>query len=79
MIRAAGYSNQVSQSMRAAIVTITIYSERGSRMVLRELKSRLRGSRDVASAEILGTLLERNFKTAASFEQLAIDTLSNRE
>ena len=48
-------------------------------MVLRELKSRLRGSRDVASAEILGALLEKDFPAAASFEQLAVDTLNNRE
>jgi len=64
---------------RAAIVTIAIYSECGARMVLFELKSRLQGSRDVASAEILGTILEKNFISAPSFEQLAIDTLNCRE
>jgi len=64
---------------RAAIVTIAIYSECGARMVLFELKSRLQGSRDVASAEILGALLEKNFTSAPSFEQLAIDTLNCRE
>jgi len=66
---------------RSAIVTIAVKSDRGSKIVLRELKSRLRGSRDVAASELLGTLLGQKLSSssAAAFEQLAVDTLSNKK
>ena len=62
---------------RLAIITIATKSKIGAKLIFDELRSRLDSTRDVASAEILGKLLEKEFSMVNEYTQLAVDILRN--
>lgn len=62
---------------RSVLVTIAKTSEKGSLLILDELRRRLAGARDTNSAEILGALLESQVKNEHKFADLAVQTLSS--
>lgn len=61
---------------RSVLVTIAKNSDKGSLLILDELRRRLAGARDTISAEILGTLLESQVKNEDKFADLAVQILS---
>mmetsp|Transcript_17243 Transcript_17243/g.21173 ORF Transcript_17243/g.21173 Transcript_17243/m.21173 type:complete len:1691 (+) Transcript_17243:685-5757(+) len=63
---------------RLAIVTFAVNYEIGARLILKELGKRLRAVRDVESAEILGTLLEKKFGIVDEFVDLAVEVMHGK-
>uniref|UniRef100_A0A7S2EA45 GRF-type domain-containing protein n=1 Tax=Ditylum brightwellii TaxID=49249 RepID=A0A7S2EA45_9STRA len=68
-------SAKLSELKRLAIITLTMKSRNGARLVFDELKTRLMATRDVVSAEILGHLIEHEFDGSDVFVQLAMEVL----
>jgi len=71
-----GLSGELNKLKRLAIVTVAVQSNTGARLILAELRTRLGATRDVASAEILGTLLEKDFSLSDDYAKLAIEVMS---
>mmetsp|Transcript_28026 Transcript_28026/g.42742 ORF Transcript_28026/g.42742 Transcript_28026/m.42742 type:complete len:4540 (+) Transcript_28026:153-13772(+) len=61
---------------RMMITTLCTKSDHAAKLILEELRTRLRASSDTASASILGKVLETDFPLAEEFVTLATDTLS---
>jgi len=61
---------------RTTITTLCTKSEHAAKLILEELRCRLRASSDTASASILGKLLQHDFPLAEDFVTLATETLS---
>ncbi|KAI2506062.1 zinc ion binding protein [Fragilaria crotonensis] len=62
---------------RLAITTLCLKSEYAAKLILEELRARLRASSDEVSASILGKLLEHDFSLSAEFLALADETLNS--
>jgi hypothetical protein len=62
---------------RLAITTFCMKSEHAAKLILEELRARLRASSDEASASILGKLLEHDFSLSEQFVALATETLDS--
>lgn len=62
---------------RRVIITLASTSEVASKMIIAELKSRLAAVQDVTSAEILGRIVELDFKSVNDYIDLAVSTLSS--
>ena len=60
-----------------AITTFCMKSEHAAKLILEEIRSRLRASNDEAAASILGKLLEHDFPLSAQFLALATETLDS--
>ena len=60
---------------RQAIITIASKSESASALVLNELRSRLSAMQDRTSAQILGELVQMDFKGVDKFVELALNIL----
>jgi len=79
MNESQGMSNDLRQLKRTAIVTLVERSHHGASQVLSELQSRLTATKDVASAEILGAILEKEFDIVNEYTNLAMTVLSHAE
>lgn len=62
---------------RLAITTLCLKSEYAAKLILEELRARLRASSDEVSASILGRLLEHDFALSSEFLELANETLNS--
>ena len=62
---------------RLAITTLCLKSEHAAKLILDELRARLRACNDEISASILGKLLEHDFSLSAQFLALANETLNS--
>ena len=62
---------------RLAITTLCLKSQVAAKLILEELRLRLRASSDECSASILGKLLEHEFSLSAQFRELATESLDS--
>lgn len=74
-----GIDPELQKLKRLAIVSLVVKSKKGASLVLEVLTLRLRATRDIACAEILGLILEKEFDLADKYVTLAMDVLSQAD
>jgi len=71
-----GMSQKLLDLRKMFIIAIVVKSKVGAKLVLKELQARLRVTRDVNCAQILGKLLEKDFHMSNDYADLAIEILN---
>lgn len=69
-------SPKLKDLKRRTLIALASTSEAASKLILAELKSRLVAVQDVASAEVLGKLVQLDFPAVNDYIELAMSTLS---
>ena len=73
----ANMDKDLFEVKRLAIATLATKSEYASKLVLNELRARLRATMDVASSEILGKIIASESPLSDEFVKLATETLES--
>ena len=68
--------NHKLHDLKRFSITQVVKSKIGAKLVFNELQTRLRATQDIASAEILGKLIEKDFPMVEEYVQLAMEVLS---
>jgi hypothetical protein len=73
----ATMDKELFDAKRAAIAMLATKSELASKIILDQLRLRLKGSRDAASAEIMGKIIAIDSPLGEDFVQLASEILES--
>ena len=73
----ATMNNELFVAKRAALASLATKSEVASKIILEQLRLRLKGARDAASAEIMGEIIAIDSPLGEGFVQLATEILES--
>ena len=72
-------SSKLKDLKRRVVIALASTSAGASKIILAQLKSRLKSVQDVTSAEILGKLVQLDFPLVDDYIELAMTTLSKMQ